>query len=630
MHRRAIWIAVVNGVILTAMVVLLVIALGGGVELNAYVLTNAVIGCGYLVPALVIAWHRPTNLLGILLALGAIGHLLANVGVLAWSIGSVRGWPGWVIGLALQAMGLAWHLGLGTLFSLLLLLFPDGRLPGPRWRWLVVAVFAQFGFAVVVWYAAPDDPAANIAQELIGLVWTVLAIGSLIGRYRRGQAEVRGQILWLVLAVLIMLVLNIERAITSLGPELFLLSFVAVPVAIGIAVVRYQLLDIRLVVSRTLTYGVLIALLLATYAGLVALAAAALPDTISPLGPAASAVIVALLLNPVRTVLQRAITRAFYGRRAEPLTVAASVAGTQDLDQVLGQLRSTLRLPRLAVCDEEGRRVAEARSVDPVPATPEIELPLRIHDEQVGSLAVSLRVGEKRLHRQDSAVLAWATGPLALFLRERRLADGLRASRAQVIRARESERALLHRELHDGLGPTLTSAAYRVDAASYSLAADPAQTAALIAGVRTDIGQAINDVRRVVYGLRPMALEERGIAGALGEQADSGGPLQVRLDVDTACTELSPAVELAAFRIASEGLANARRHSNGSIVVVRVTCSEEAVEVEVRDDGTPPETYQPGVGLQSIQDRAEELGGFAEITTTPHQWRIFARIPRLD
>lgn len=636
-------IALVGGVLLVLQFVLTVRARAAGVDLNAYALTNPVVGVGYLVPAVLLALHRPRNLLVLLLAAGAAGHLLAGTGVVGLALGAHVGWPGWLVGLCYQLTGIAWQLGLGSAFGLLLLLFPDGRLPSPRWRWLVWLVAVRFTAYLLVWFLAPDSPVANAAVELLDLAITAAAVVSLVLRYRRGGEQERGQILWLVLAVLVMVVLNLQRAVTGRGPELLLLSFVCVPVAIGIAVLRHQLLDIRLVVSRGLTYGLLVGLVLIGYVVLVAVATGVLPDDLSRWGPAASAIVVALALNPVRVALQRRVTRLFYGTRAEPAATAALLGRVADLDEALEHARAALRLPALTLRDAAGAVVAIAVGGhgavtgrgEPAPAAAPDRLPLTSGGRALGTLEVTPRRGESGVHPSDARALAVLAGPLTLLLRERELTQALRASRDQVVRARESERSVLHRDLHDGLGPVLTNASLRADAAANLLQTDPAAAARLLQDVRVAVREAIGDVRRVVYGLRPLALEQLGLGGAVREAAARAGRLPVRVEVEPWAVELPPAVELAGYRIVSEAVANAQRHSSGTGVDVRLAVEAGHLVVTVQDDGQDDGqvdgrltgTSVSGVGLRSIVERAEELGGRAVVGPGLHGWRVEARIP---
>ena len=456
----------------------------------------------------------------------------------------------------------------------------------------------------------------------------VLALASLVLRFVRADARTRRQLMWLILAVLIMLVLNLQRFVTGDGPIVLLLSAVLVPVAIAIAIVREGLLDIRVVLSRTLVYGSVITVVVALYAGLVAGLALIVPASADRTVAVVAAVVIALVFNPLRLVVQRAIGRLFFGTRDDPVATAGRVGagiGARTLDDVLHELRTSLRMPRLAVI-VDGREVAadgdEAES--PRRAT----VMLRSEDES-GShaeLAVTLRPGESRLHESDARTLALLTPAIALVLREQRLVDDLRHARAQTAEARETERKSLHRDLHDGLGPTLTSAALHLDAARNLNDDAPARATMELTQARSDVGDALAEVRRVVYGLRPLALDGHGLVGALREQAARTVGLAVELEA-AELPDLSPGVELAAYRVAVEGIANANRHSNGSRIAVALTARDGALEIAVRDDGTPPASYLPGVGIRSLIERVEELGGTVAIGPVAGGWSVVARLP---
>ena len=202
----------------------------------------------------------------------------------------------------------------------------------------------------------------NVGNVLV----LVLVVAALVLRYRRGPEQVRRQVLWLILAVLALGVLNSQRWLTGDGPILLLLSFVLVPIAIAIAVVRHQLLDIRLVVSRAVLYLIVSIALVAVYAGLVAGLSLLVPDEADRGIAALAALAVAFAFTPVRSVVQRVVDRAFYGARADPLTavedVARGLAPDADLDGVLEQARRLLRLPALVLV-RNGQPVATAGSL---------------------------------------------------------------------------------------------------------------------------------------------------------------------------------------------------------------------------------------------------------------------------
>jgi two-component system NarL family sensor kinase len=299
------------------------------------------------------------------------------------------------------------------------------------------------------------------------------------------------------------------------------------------------------------------------------------------------------------------------------------------LPGVLGQTRSALRLPWISLRSElDGNDIASAGTPD---ETPNVELPLTYQDEQVGTLVIGLRRGERDLHDADRRTLELIATPLAVALHATALSHQVQQARTATVEAAAAERVRLQRELHDGVGPILTSAAFQADAASNLIHTDPAGAERLLDEIRTELRGAIDDVRRVVYGLRPIELDDAGLVGAIQQRLASlpssePGQIKVEMEPPDQLPALSPAVELAAYRIASEAINNALTHSAGRRCLVTITVNG-TLAVTVRDDGRPPPSWTPGVGLRSILERAEELGGTAAAGPTGDGWEVSARLP---
>ena len=617
---------------------------------SSYTLTNLSFTLGFVVSGAVIAWFRPSNAVGWIFIACGVGHLLTPV----CGLGAIHGLDAsWSVAVT-RSLGTCstagWLVGVAGLFPLALLLFPDGRLPSRRWvplAWLIVGYTV---LQIVTWVLADEGPsparstrsilsiglvlpeAVAIASGLIGLGVLVAAVASLVVRYVRGDETIRRQLLWVILAVVIMLVINSQRWLTGDGPILLLLTFGLVPAAIAIAIVRHRLLDIRLVLSRTLLYLLAIGALIAVYAVIVAALSAVVPPDADRAVSASAAVAVALGFNPLRLALQRVIDRAFYGTRSDPARTAGRVGeglgNADDLGDVIERARIALRIPYLALSTVDGERQFASGELRGGEAA---EIPLRYRGFDVGRLVAGLRRGERVLHDSDRLSLELIAAPLAVAVHASTLTEQVQASRSAVIEAREEERLRLQRELHDGLGPILTSAALQADATSNVLRTDPLAAERLLADVRSDIRQALNDVRRVVYGLRPIELAELGLIGALEQrtrQPIAIGDRTVRFSVEgSALRPLSPAVELAAFRIAMEGVSNVLRHSDATCCTITIDTSANNLELAVTDNGSPTAGWMAGVGLRSIVDRAEELGGTATGGPTPEGWRIRATVP---
>ena len=327
-------------------------------------------------------------------------------------------------------------------------------------------------------------------------------------RYRRGDETLRRQILWLVAAAAAVLLAVTPWALVAGTPVVVLFTLPLVPIGITIGILRHQLLDIRLVVARGVTYALLSGLVLGAYAALVLV-----------LSGVASALLVALAALPLRGWLQRRVDHLLYGHRADPLRVASRVGDRlgSGLSGTLEAIREMLRLPWVAI-RVHGQTVASAG----VPRADTASLPL----EPDGELVVGLRSGERRLSHADERVLQLLVGPLATAVHATQLSEEVQASRERLVASVEEERRRLRRDLHDGLGPLLTGVALSSDAAANLVSRDAAKATELLTDVRSQTRQALGEVRRIIDDLRPPALDELGLVGALRSRARrrSAGP----------------------------------------------------------------------------------------------------------
>jgi signal transduction histidine kinase len=536
---------------------------------------------------------------------------------------------------------------LAVFIPLALVLFPDGRLPGRGWRWLVVAI----GLGGVIWTCAGVlDPYGGLTAE-IGIpgypawagfrqiVWflavgSVLVVGTYAGalvalllRYRRAPDQVRRQMLWLLQALVVIIASSIVEQVLGIQSLILgVLPILLIPLAITIAVLRHQLLDIRLVVSRSVLYLLLTGAVIAGYLALVTVLEATVRRQVSLNSSVVATLVIALAFNPVRVWLQRLVQRAFYGARKDPVRAIAEVgahlgkvgvSAGSGLPGVLEALCRVMRFPAAAIV-VDGNQIAMYGE----PPAARHAITLRSGHNVLGELLVGLRAGEHRLDATDEKVLTLLTAPLAVAVQAGRLAEELQDSRERVISGREEERRRIRRDLHDGLGPVLTGVVLNADAARLLLESDPDRSAALLAGLRDQTIGAIEEIRRLVYELRPPALDGMGLVGALREYAatlsrrSDGAALTVTLDAPQALPELPAAVEVAAYRIATEALTNVVRHSSATAAELRLGIDSHRLWLSVRDNGgngADSDGWQPGVGLTSIQERTAELGGECEI-----------------
>ena len=233
-------------------------------------------------------------------------------------------------------------------------------------------------------------------------------------------------------------------------------------------------------------------------------------------------------------------------------------------------------------------------------------------------------------------MLELLAGPLAVALHATALSAALQQSRVSIVAAREEERRRLRRDLHDGLGPALTGIAFKADAARNALPAGPARASELLGALRADTTAAITDIRRLVNGLRPPALDDLGLIGSLRQQTDrlaqrpDGSSVAVCLNTPEPLPALPAAVEVAAYRIITEAMTNAARHSGATRIDVLLAVAEgDGLRIEVRDDGhVPGPGWQPGFGLTSMRERAAELGGTCQAGPDPAGGgRVIAALP---
>ncbi|WP_405642266.1 sensor histidine kinase [Streptomyces sp. NBC_00019] len=592
------------------------------------------VGIAYPVCGAVIALHRPRNPIGWLLIGYGLGHAFTGLSIGLGVEGLRLGWPPEVLH-ALTTIGRhTWIIGSSWAFVFVFFLFPDGRLPDRRWRWALVLQLLSSPFDFAIWARQDMGLFRNTAAQpsyppvpdgwlpLLGHVETVKAFLVLTGvfavmslRYRHGGEQDRRRLLWLIagmtpLALSVLLQLFGFPAVYASCCTLFL------PVAIMIAVVRHELLDIRLVVSRSLLYGALTIGVVCAYVGLVAFVQSLLDPLPELLGPALVTVTLAVAFEPARRLLQRMVDRTLYGDRHDPVRAVSRIgerlAGT-GVGAVPEAVGEALRLPY--VCLES--KTGDVNGSWGTPAGPVHTVWLDYDGRTVGELVVGLRPGEQQPAPADLAVLELLAVPLAAALHTTDLTRQLQHSRERIVAAREEERRRIRRDLHDGLGPTLAGAAFQADAVRNLLAFDQERAAALLAELRAEIGGAVGEIRRLVDGLRPPDLDQLGLLGALRERAArlswraDGTPLQIRIRAPERLPPLPAAVEVAAYRIAVEALTNAARHARASRVDLRIEIGD-GLCLEVCDDGTPAngETeWRPGVGITSMQERAAELGG---------------------
>jgi two-component system, NarL family, sensor kinase len=579
----------------------------------------------------------------------------ALVAATTWSfglgVGDFRGaWGFWLYQLgALVGFMLFWLAGLHFAAS-----FPS-PLPLLRRRWLVATAYALPFLALafyLAWSATRADSmlawvatwgrAADVHATLV----LALALGVFVAQDRaQRSAPGRQQIRWVVLAALIAggagLALYLLPPLVGL-PAVHANVIGAIvsifPLGIAIAVLRHGLFDIDRLLSHALVYAGLSAAVAAVYVAVVV-------GVGRLVGPAPSVglsllatAVVAVAFHPLRERLQRGVDRRLVGERGEPVRLLGRLGerleATAEPERVLPALvevvAEALKLPYVAVAlDADGGETIAAEYGRPLP--PAVALPLVADGVVVGRLLAARCALGGDLSAADRELLASVARQAGSAVRALRLTRDLERSRRALVTLREEERRRLRRDLHDGLGPTLAAMALKVDAARNLLHRSPAQADALLASVGTSVHDSVGEIRRLVHGLRPPALDELGLVGAVREQADllAAHGVPVRVVAPDAVPGLSAAVEVAALRIVQEALTNVVRHADAKHCTVTVVASGPELVVVVRDDGRGiAADARYGVGLSSMRERASELGGHVRVVPEPAGGtRVEARLP---
>jgi signal transduction histidine kinase len=549
--------------------------------------------------------------------------------------------------LSQMYLGLA-DLGWGALF-LIPLIFPDGRFV-PRWTgWLAPIFFASF--------ILPSDLIplpAWIAGSLSVLGFGTVLLSPIYCYWRVSDASQREQTRWVLFGFIVGLGTFITLALVqslipwlSARPErtvllaltggtLVFLGFAFLPITFAIAILRSRLWDIDLILNRTLVYVTLTAGIIGVYV-LIVVGLGALLQTqgsiaLSLLATAA----VAILFHPLHQRLQRGVNRLLYGERDEPYAVLSRLGrqleGTLAPDAVLRPIVETvaqaLKLPYVAIALKQDGGFAVATAVGSEADDP-LQLPLHYGGETIGRLILGTRSGEDAFSPSDRRLLEDLARQAGVAVYAVRLTADLQRSRERLVTAREEERRRLRRDLHDGLGPALASVTLMADAARNLLAHDPSAAAALLGDLKVEAQAATAEIRRVVYELRPPALDELGLVPALREQATQyrQGGLHVSVEAPSELPPLPAAVEVAAYRIVQEAITNVVRHAHASTCTVRLEV-HDGVCLEIVDDGVGLNGARAGVGLTSMRERAEELGGrFAIESLAGSGTRVRATLP---
>ena len=571
----------------------------------------------------------------------------------------------------------------------MLFVFPTGRLPSEHWRpvvriGVVAAAFTVFGMVVVPLHATLPAPggvslvyanpwrisSSALSTALVITVWIVvltvaLAFLSLVTRYRSGDPEQRLQIKWVAFTAAAALSLNLGAIVTlvactcdqsAFALALLLVSafviLIGVPAALTIAILKYRLYDIDVIINRALVYGLLAAGLTIVYVGVVVGVGALVGRRESPALTIAAAVAVALVFQPFRRYARGLANRLVYGDRATPYQVlsdfAARMANTFGLEDVLRQMASIIadgtgatRVDVWLLTGGELRSVAawpvDAPVPDPLTLVNSGDVPafdgttrmveVRHHDEPLGALSIEKPRSEP-LTPTEEKLLEDLASQAGLVLRNVRLTadlrnsiEELRASRRRLVEAQDLERRRIERNLHDGAQQQLVALTVQLGLIERA-ADDPERVRQMATRLQEATREALDDLRDLARGVYPPLLADKGLAAALQTQAGRAAvPTTVQAD---GIRRYPQEVEAAVYFCALEALQNVAKYAEATTATIRVMQEGRDLVIEIEDDGRGFDASGAGygTGLQGMADRLDAIGGVLNVASTPGEGTV--------
>jgi signal transduction histidine kinase len=561
------------------------------------------------------------------------------------------------------------------------LIFPTGHFV-PRWtRWTVLFHIAFSVIVILFRNLISENPSDDNLVFVYLLVAFAIGIYAQIYRYFRVAGSVeRQQLKWVIVglagfisigaAVLQPLDALLTSQAGSMYPAreillsvildtLFQVILLFIPVSIAISVLRYRLWDIDIIISRTLVYGTLSVSIGALYILLVGALSLLSQTTGSLLISLLATGLIAFLFQPLRERLQGSVNRLLYGDRDDPYAalsrlgrrLEASLTPEAVLPTIVTTVREALKLPYTAIYlkqpDDDYKIIAESASPSLRVENGKIRvpgmnregqcIPLIHQGETLGYLVLGPRTPNEAFTSSDLRLVDDLAPQVGVAVHAMRLTSDLQRSREQLVLTREEERRRLRRDLHDGLGPNLASQGLKLAAVRQLLENNPTAAIPLLDQVMEQNNSTVADVRRLVYGLRPPALDELGLVAAIRDYVagmDGKSTLQIEImEPSQGLPPLSAAVEVAAYRIVLEALTNVVRYAQATRCLIHFSVTAQGpsdmLRIEIEDNGCGiPDVYRAGVGLRSMQERAEELNGSCLIERRAEGGtRVLARLP---
>jgi len=650
---------------------------------------------GNLTESLAAVYYASLGVLIVRRAANRIGWLLLSIGALlateivadGYGVAGIRH-PGTLPAATLVGLFAEWlFIPVFTTIIVTFLLFPDGRLPSPRWwpaAWVVavIAVIEMTGFAITPRLVRIPAPGGSVqfpnplgvaslgpvgsdlllgtltAASLASLPLLAIVVAALVTRFRRGDRDVRQQVKWLAFALAVMIVAQLvgplrDRAAGGSASSLLITAsdavsaavpLAVVPAIITLAILKYRLYQIDVIINRTVKYGLLSVALIAVYVTIVVGIGTLAGYVGGPLLTVAAAVTIAILFQPARNRAQLLANRLVYGRRATPYQVLADfaqdMAGQPDaaatLDRMAALLATATGATRLDVWIRVGDQLRPqvtwpAGSTPPAPVPLEAgdlpdfgarAVPVRHANELLGALTLVKRPDEP-VSAADDSLLRQVASQAGLVLRNLRLTaelratiDDLKASRQRLVRAQDEERHRIERNLHDGAQQQLVSLSILLRLLEDS-AEDPGEVKQLAGQLKEGLHAALEDLRALARGIYPPLLAEQGLRAALRAHADRV-PVPVLVEAD-GIGRYRRDTEATAYFCILEALQNVAKYAQASRATVALACPDGHLEFSVADDGVgfDAAATATGTGLQGMADRLAAVGGSLRIRSAP-------------
>ena len=514
----------------------------------------------------------------------------------------------------------------------------------PRWRlWLYLVTYTVYGTALILYALTTSNKLLWLEHSNTISTWldTFTSVGSIIAivvNYRSLERQSERQQVRIILFAIIILML-FALALFALPQFLFdhkLISDNAfsmmgliIPFTIIFAIQRNRLWNIEPMINRALVYLSLSAIIMSIYMVVVAVAGEWLRIQTSSVSGLTAAGVVAVTFQPLRGRLQKIVNHVMYGERDDPARVLSQLAirleTTDTPNHILPSLVQTiaqlLKIPYVAIWVPVSEDHIEVIAEYGKPLDQREMFSLIYHNSTIGYLVVAPRGIHERFTQSERVLLTTIATLTATTVRAVQLSDELRQSRQHIVTAREEERRRIRRDLHDGLGPQLASQTLGLEAISQLMVTDPKKAQSLIKSLQGQADEAIQDIRRLVYGLRPPALDELGFVEALTQSISryETDLLHFKFELSKMPGELPAAIETALFRIAQEAVNNVVRHAEATLCTIRLSATGHDILMEIEDDGKGLlDDNQPGIGWQTMHERAAELNGETMIAALPN------------